>query len=540
MTLLKNLILSIVTLMVFGCNNSSNRTMDTAESLMQEHPKDALALLDSLKQYPITGKAANARFALLYSQALDKNFIDVTDDSLISVAGEWYSKRGDIREKFLSYYYKGVVNQNAKKYPEAITAFSRAQEFEEVLEDNYLLGLLYNQMGYIYKSHYDYTRSLEAFSKAHDYYKLAGKTNHKNYMLLTIAGCYWNIGDYTNSKKYYNEAINNGKRTNYKSLVELSSIELIGLYIEQQKYSDAQELYEEYQPIISSGSPKFTANLARLHYITGNYQTGAQELRSAWNSAKNYDDSIAIYINEYYIYKHLGETELSLYSLEKSEALKNKSVSIKLQQPVLDIQKKLIEKNLEYSKYKFRTERKIMGLTILSILALISIMIYGIKIRMDRKNEQLANYTDLLAEMKRTLQSMQDELNSALSNELSIINGRLNLINNLTVTFYEKQESPKAKDIFLKEVKNIIEGFVSNNEDLSYMEQAINHANNNLLHNIYKKYPTLTNSEKKLLCYIYAGFSSKAISVFLDIPIETVYNRKSRLLAKTGLSKQKN
>lgn len=47
MTLLKNLILSIVTLMVLGCNNSSNRTMDTAESLMQEHPKDTLALLDS-------------------------------------------------------------------------------------------------------------------------------------------------------------------------------------------------------------------------------------------------------------------------------------------------------------------------------------------------------------------------------------------------------------------------------------------------------------------------------------------------------------
>ena len=55
-----------------------------------------------------------------------------------------------------------------------------------------------------------------------------------------------------------------------------------------------------------------------------------------------------------------------------------------------------------------------------------------------------------------------------------------------------------------------------------------------------KKYPALKESEKKLLCYIYAGFSPKAISIFLNIPLETVYNRKSRLLAKTGLSKSKN
>ena len=44
-------------------------------------------------------KAANARFALLYSQALDKNYIDVTDDSLISFAEAWYTKKCSIRGK---------------------------------------------------------------------------------------------------------------------------------------------------------------------------------------------------------------------------------------------------------------------------------------------------------------------------------------------------------------------------------------------------------------------------------------------------------
>ena len=152
---LKNIILAIAALAIFGCNNSNNLTMDKAESLMQEHPKDALALLDSLKKHPMASKAENARLALLYSMALDKNYIDVTDDSLICIAENWYSKKTGTREKFLSLYYKGVVNKNAKKYPEAITAFSRAQKLENEIGDSYLLGQLYNQMGYIYKLHYD-------------------------------------------------------------------------------------------------------------------------------------------------------------------------------------------------------------------------------------------------------------------------------------------------------------------------------------------------------------------------------------------------
>ena len=38
---------------------------------------------------------ARAKYALLRSMALDKNYIDVADDSLINVAVEWYSRRGD-------------------------------------------------------------------------------------------------------------------------------------------------------------------------------------------------------------------------------------------------------------------------------------------------------------------------------------------------------------------------------------------------------------------------------------------------------------
>lgn len=520
--------------------------MDKAESLMQEYPKDALALLDSLKQHTMTSKAENARFALLYSQVLDKNYIDVTDDSLICIAENWYSKKGNVREKFLSHYYKGVVNSNAKKFPEAITAFSRAQKLEQNVNDSYLVGLLYNQIGHIHNAHYEYTKSLAAFSKASDLYNQAGMTNHRNYMHLCIANCYWNLGNYSNSEKYYKLAISEGKKTGSRVLIEPCVINLIGQYVEQQRYTDAQQLNDEFNIEITQNHPKYAGNVARLQFFSGDEQSWGKTLNDAWNFAKSEDDSIALYLHEYYIYKHLGYLEPAIEALANADELKTKSVSSKLQQPVLETQKQLLEKDLEYNTYKLETDRKIVILTGILLTFLVCITISFLSGRLKKKEKKLASYLCLLAELQNTMQHMQDMLqlkdallNSAHAETADIINNRLNLINNLSITLYERRGTPKAKEIFIREVEKIINDFKTSEGDLRWMEQTINSSRNNLLERIYTDYPALSKDEKKLLCYIYAGFSPKAISVFLNIPIETVYNRKSRLLTKTGLTKTK-
>lgn len=547
MNFLKNIILFLIVLSSTGCAMEYSKDFDKAETLMQEHPKDALALLDSIKQHPIKGKAANARFALLYSQALDKNYIDVTDDSLISIAEAWYTKKGSIREKYLSHYYKGVVNSNAKKYPEAITAFSRAEKYEKELGDNYLLGQLYNQMGYIYERHYDYTKSLDAFVRAYDFYEQAGKTNHKNYMLMNIAGCYWNMGDYDNSEIYYKKALDLGVWTNYKSLIEQSVIGLIGQYVEQKRYGEAKRIYEEYRIEITPNRPKYAGNLARMHYMTGDVENGEKFMDLAWKYACTAGDSIFLWFQKYRSYKEMRNQDLAFLNLEKAYGRQNQDISLKLSQPVSEIQKQFLEKDMEYIRYKMVSDRKMMAALVLLIVIFSSFILYIAKDLLRKKEEKLKGYIFLLAELQDTLHHLQDmmqlkdvQLSYANSNAVEIINKRLNLINKLTTLFYERRGTPKAKEIFMKEVENMIEDFRTNECDFKWMEKLINGSKDNLLEKVYVNYPELSEPERKLLCYIYAGFSPKAISIFLNIPLETVYNRKSRLLAKTGLSKSKN
>ena len=63
------------------------------ESYIMERPDSALAVLDSMDRSCLTSDRLSAHHALLHAMALDKNFIDVIDDSIASVAVEYFSKK---------------------------------------------------------------------------------------------------------------------------------------------------------------------------------------------------------------------------------------------------------------------------------------------------------------------------------------------------------------------------------------------------------------------------------------------------------------
>ena len=79
---------------------------------MNEYPDSAWTLLNTISSDDMEQKRNRALYALLYTQAQDKTYRDETNDSLISVAVDYYRDTDDVRHKFLSYYYKGRVHFN--------------------------------------------------------------------------------------------------------------------------------------------------------------------------------------------------------------------------------------------------------------------------------------------------------------------------------------------------------------------------------------------------------------------------------------------
>ena len=60
--------------------------LDTADSLMEQRPDSALALLRRIDTLRLTSRHDRARYAMLLSMALDKNYIDLKDFHVLQPA----------------------------------------------------------------------------------------------------------------------------------------------------------------------------------------------------------------------------------------------------------------------------------------------------------------------------------------------------------------------------------------------------------------------------------------------------------------------
>lgn len=92
-----------------GYNHRTSEAMDIAERIMESSADSALAILYGIDESELDYHGGEAHYALLKSMALDKNYIDITDDSLIAVAHKYYDKHGDTYHRMLSKYYYARV-----------------------------------------------------------------------------------------------------------------------------------------------------------------------------------------------------------------------------------------------------------------------------------------------------------------------------------------------------------------------------------------------------------------------------------------------
>ncbi|QDO71516.1 hypothetical protein DXA61_01590 [Bacteroides intestinalis] len=135
-----------------ACNErqSNNRQLILADSLMQSRPDSALCILQGISMDKFATQADSACYALLLTQARDKNYVVQTDDSLIRYAVAYYDKTNDVRMQAKAHYYWGCVYRDMNRQAEAIREFLIAAPLTEKAKEKRQLGLVYNNIGFIY------------------------------------------------------------------------------------------------------------------------------------------------------------------------------------------------------------------------------------------------------------------------------------------------------------------------------------------------------------------------------------------------------
>lgn len=174
--------------------NHKNPVLEGLDTMVQEQPDSAYTILSAFDRSTLTTKEEVAHFSLLYSIALDKMYIDVTEDTLINVAVDFYKHKNN-RYTFLSHYYHGRVFENANRKEDAMQAFILAEAVPEKKVDPLYLGKLHFGKERLYEFLFQNKKALEEAEKAAHYSLKAKHYNNYARALMDESSLYLVLDD---------------------------------------------------------------------------------------------------------------------------------------------------------------------------------------------------------------------------------------------------------------------------------------------------------------------------------------------------------
>ncbi len=178
--------------MLIGCGHKTNAwdKMDQAESIMNTQPDSALTMLSSIDKNRLGDDEEKARYALLMSMALDKNYIDTTTFDVLQPAIDYYTEKGSADEQLRTLYYQGRIFLNKSDFDMAMQCFLKAEDLKNNCTDTLTYAnLLVAQGNLYYKSYQINDYILNNLKAANLYCKLKNVSSRQSSLIRALDGC---------------------------------------------------------------------------------------------------------------------------------------------------------------------------------------------------------------------------------------------------------------------------------------------------------------------------------------------------------------
>ncbi len=521
------LVTVVVTSIIVSCsgNPEVDRQLTVAENMMAEHPDSALSVLNGIDTELVTSEAEKARYALLMSQALDKNYIDTTTFDVLQPAIDYYidKDKGTPDEKLRTYYYKGRIFQNNSDYDKAMLSFINASEVSSI-SDTLTLAHIFVAQGTLYFRQY----------KADDFVT-------KNLQAATL---YSAIGKNESAIFSYCNALDGCSMLNDKNKADSILYICLNLINEYPDYRDVlADSYLTYN--INFGEPEKIRTL-----LSDIQQYNIQDqltIANAYLTIGDYKKALLCIDNT-----NIGNTKADTlhYLSIKTEALERCGQSAealatykKYNKTLEEYHYELFAQDLlfaeEHHKLELETlkeknyKERIIWISI-GIVLILCIVIFIYKSHLNKL--RIKNANDLLR--IQTLQSNlfesgQKQKDMAKKIE-ELFGSRFSLIDKLATSYFECKETGQEQKKIYAEVKKELNNFGSQSS-IQELESIVNGYNDNLMRRFREDFPKFSSSQYKLALFLFCGFSFQSISLFTGADLRNVYVYKSRL--KSAIAK---
>ena len=207
---------------LLACQSEVQRQLDLADSLLEEHPDSSLAIVSQINTDHLKRDRDKAYYALVKSAALDKNYIDTPDDSLINIAVAYYSRHGDSYARMRAWYYQGIVRINAKHYTTAVVSLEKAEREAEYLKNLRFIGLINRNIGTIFNANNNFESAINYSEKALSAFEDNHDDIYAEYMKYSLAICHLNNRDFSQARLLLRDIIDHSPYSQLVSQARLN------------------------------------------------------------------------------------------------------------------------------------------------------------------------------------------------------------------------------------------------------------------------------------------------------------------------------
>ena len=555
------ILLSCVVLAVGSCGNDHHiyKTLKDVGTFISDSPDSAYNVLRGIDKQRISQGRTLAKYSLLMSIALDKKYIDVTEDTLIRPAVLWYERHGSDKDRMLAYYYHGRIYQNAEDYNQAIIAFSNAEKYAKICEDDFYLAMIYRGMHSIYNRTYNNSDALKYAILSRNHFKKSTDKLHYIYSLRDIALIYHNLNKFNECLALCDTVKHIAKEIKdtalYASILDIEIASTI--YKEDKEPEKAIQIFNFITDSLHR-NPSFQAwhDIAEAYAEIGQYNTAydiINQLKTLVPKNSVAEGTITSVQSRIDLAKH--DYKNSLLNFQKAVDIQDSLFYTTLNQGVINTQKDYFKRQTESDAERLRMKNTIIFLIVIaSVVTLASISYFWYRKVRDKEREkefETARLMDRISEVRDELISMQKEkdeqissLTKALESEnheamsefreqiYSLYRTRLKFIDNICRQYYSfGMTSSKQRQIFKVVEENIRE--VSDDKEIMALEEIVDTFKGGVMKKLRAEFPRFKEEDFKVMCYWYAGFSPTAMCVFMKVDdINDIYKRKSRLKAR--------
>lgn len=505
----------------------------TVSTLIEEHPDSALHLLERIPARRFRSARLRAERGLLYTIALDKNYIDSDNDSLIGPASHYLLRhRTTDSVRHLVHYYRGRVSQNGRNYTIAAVDYLEALRLLDTLKSPYRAGLIFSRLGEMYREQYNFENALGNFRRAYAAYERAMDTVGIYYSMFDVGNTNHKLLRYCEAEALFNNVLEYALYSNNSDLASACYSNLLLLFHDVEKYDDARNILIALESMHSADHLDFEYMImAGIALREGNVEQAEEYIKLAELGYCGDNELFATYLRyRLALKKNLKE---SIDSLSESFIRQNDSLlrSV-LNTSVASSERAYYSERASFTEYKLNTRKRTEWVGAILVFVVSVLLVVYFRQRIKKKQNEIFRYMEFVVELQQQALLLQHShslyvtqtgrLKDLLSKHFSFLDG-------LCQAFFEQSTTMRQKERIYSEVKKRFDQLVADGETQRDLDKIVNALHDDLIIKMRDQLARFSDDDIAFVRLVCAGFSAQVISLVFHDSVHNIYARKYRI-----------